>query len=234
MKKRKIHPLRLFVLIIIFLIFGLGFFFLFNDSPKTKSEEEKTTQTEEAQKEVEPASEQTDPSQPYSVDGIIIVNKKHGVSADYAPGENSEAKDHLNALLQEMLNQGLSISTSYSGYRDYEYQRSLYENYVASHGQESADTFSARPGFSEHQTGLAFDLIQPDGNLLESAAETQWVAAHAHEYGFIVRYQSGKESITGYMAEPWHIRYIGDKATDIYESGLTLEEYLGVEGGTSY
>ena len=78
---------------------------------------------------------------------------------------------------------------------------------------------------------MAFDLIQPNGALLESPNEAQWVAQNAHKYGFIVRYQSGKESITGYMAEPWHVRYVGDEAVNIYQSGLTLEEYLGVEGG---
>ena len=78
---------------------------------------------------------------------------------------------------------------------------------------------------------MAFDLIQPNGALLESHNEAQWVAQNAHKYGFIVRYQSGKESITGYMAEPWHVRYVGDEAVNIYQSGLTLEEYLHVEGG---
>ena len=134
-------------------------------------------------------------------------------------------------MIADMQSLGLSISNSYSGYRSYQYQSSLYQNYVNSYGQASADTFSARPGYSEHQSGLAFDLIQPNGALLESPNEAQWVAQNAHKYGFIVRYQSGKESITGYMAEPWHVRYVGDEAVNIYQSGLTLEEYLGVEGG---
>lgn len=168
------------------------------------------------------------------VDGILVVNKKHGLPIDYAPGEDPEAVAHLQKLIADMQAQGLSISNSYSGFRSYSYQESLYNQYLASNGQESADTFSARPGYSEHQTGLAFDLIQPNGALLESKPEADWIEANAHRYGFIVRYPLGKESITGYMAEPWHLRYIGEKASDIYASGLTLEEYLGVSGGISY
>ena len=104
-------------------------------------------------------------------------------------------------------------------------------HYVQQYGQQSADTFSARPGHSEHQAGLAFDLLHTNGQLITQAREAVWLAQNAHYYGFIVRYQSGKEAITGYQAEPWHIRYIGDQAADIYRSKRTLEEYLGVPGG---
>ena len=169
--------------------------------------------------------------EPYYVNGILIVNKKHPLPANYGSQEDPTALSQLQKMIADMQSLGLSISNSYSGYRSYQYQSSLYQNYVNSYGQASADTFSARPGYSEHQTGLAFDLIQPNGALLESPNEAQWVAQNAHKYGFIVRYQSGKESITGYMAEPWHVRYVGDEAVNIYQSGLTLEEYLHVEGG---
>lgn len=168
---------------------------------------------------------------PSYVKGIMIVNKKHGLPANYAPGENAEAKSHLVQLIADMQASGLQVSNSYSGYRSYEYQAGLYQRYVNSYGQQQADTFSARPGYSEHQTGLAFDLLSSSGQLLETPAEVNWLANHAHKYGFIVRYQAGKEHITGYVAETWHIRYVGDEAEAIYNSGLTLEEYLGVEGG---
>lgn len=170
-------------------------------------------------------------SDPYYVQGIMVVNKKHGLPANYAPQENAEAGAKIRQLIADMQSQGYAISSSYSGYRSYSYQSSLYNNYVNSYGQTQADRFSARPGYSEHQTGLAFDLKHSNGTLVETTPEVNWIAAHAHEYGFIVRYPSGKESVTGYMPEPWHLRYVGDQASAIYASGLTLEEYLGVPGG---
>ena len=168
---------------------------------------------------------------PNYVKGILVVNKKHGLSSSYAPGEDPTAGAQARKLIRDMQSQGYAVSSSYSGYRSYATQRGLYNNYVASYGQAQADTFSARPGYSEHQTGLAFDLIGSGGGLLTTPRETNWVAKNAHKYGFIVRYQPGKEAITGYVAEPWHIRYVGSEATAIYQSGLTLEEYLGVSGG---
>ena len=165
------------------------------------------------------------------IDGILIVNKKYGLPQDYAPGVDPEAQDHVNALIQEMQNQGLNVGWTTSNFRSYEYQTQLYNNYVASYGQEAADTFSARPGFSEHQTGLAFDLTTSTGELITAPTEAQWLLDHAAEYGFIVRYQEGKEAITGYQAEPWHLRYIGERAGEIAASGLTLEEFLNVPGG---
>ena len=167
-------------------------------------------------------------------DGIIVANKKHPLSKDYAPGEDATAGNAIRQLIKDMQNLGYNISSSYSGYRSYSYQAGLYNGYVASYGQASADTFSARPGYSEHQLGLAFDLIDGYGNLVESSAEVNWIKANAYKYGFIVRYTEAKQSITGYMAEPWHLRYVDDKAWDIYKSGLTLEEYLGVSGGDYY
>ncbi|WP_286357182.1 M15 family metallopeptidase [Faecalibaculum rodentium] len=168
---------------------------------------------------------------PATIAGVPIVNKKYGVSPDYAPGEDPTAAAAARELIAAMQSQGLDVSDSWSGFRSYEYQSELYNGYVASSGQEAADTFSARPGFSEHQTGLAFDLKHASGALLENPAEAQWLLDHAHEYGFIVRYQEGWESITGYMAEPWHIRYVGDIAEDIHARNIPLETFLGAEGG---
>lgn len=165
------------------------------------------------------------------VNGILLVNKKHGVPQDYAPGVDPTAQSQCNALLAQMMAEGFNMSWETSNYRSYDYQSQLYNNYVAANGQASADTFSARPGFSEHQTGLAFDLKDSTGALLTSPVEAQWLLDHSWEYGFIVRYQEGKEAITGYQAEPWHIRYVGDEAEGIARSGLTLEEYLNAPGG---
>ena len=164
-------------------------------------------------------------------DDIIIVNKKHGLSKDYNPGENPTAKAAFVRLRDDMINQGLNVGRSYSGFRSYDYQKTLYDNYVSRDGQAAADRYSARPGYSEHQTGLVFDLTDKSGNLLEDSRASQWLKDNAHNYGFIVRFQAGKEASTGYMPEAWHIRYVGKEAKDIHDSGLSLEEYFGIEGG---
>ena len=164
-------------------------------------------------------------------DDIIIVNKKHGLSKDYNPGENPTAKAAFVRLRDDMINQGLNVGRSYSGFRSYDYQKNLYDNYVSRDGQAAADRYSARPGYSEHQTGLVFDLTDKSGNLLEDSRASQWLKDNAHNYGFIVRFQAGKEASTGYMPEAWHIRYVGKEAKDIHDSGLSLEEYFGIEGG---
>ena len=165
----------------------------------------------------------------------MVVNKKHKLSADYNPGENPIAGEKVRELIQKMQELGFSISNQYSGFRSYEYQTQLYQNYVNKDGKEAADTYSARPGYSEHQTGLAFDVLNGAGGLLgenpQDEKAIEWLHSHAHEYGFIVRFQEGKEAITGYQAEAWHLRYVGDIAEQIYTSKLTLEEYFGVEGG---
>lgn len=195
----------------------------------TEASSEKTTVTE-ATTQAQAASGKADLSLGYD----IIVNKKHALPSTYAPGEDPTAGQQVRALIHRMQELGYPISDSYSGYRSYDYQTELYNNYVAREGQVAADTYSARPGYSEHQTGLAFDILDSHGNLLdgpEYSDAIHWLHTHAHEYGFIIRFQPGKEAITGYQAEAWHLRYVGDKATAIYQSGLSLEEYYGVSGG---
>lgn len=162
------------------------------------------------------------------IDGIIIANKSYSLPESYNPGGLlPECTDAFTAMQKDARSKGLSIYIS-SGFRSYESQKNIYNRYVRQDGQRLADTYSARPGHSEHQTGLAIDL-----NTITQAfartAEGKWVAAHCHEYGFIIRYPQGKEQITGYSYEPWHLRYVGiEKATAIYESGLCLEEYFGI------
>ncbi|HFI0186866.1 TPA: LD-carboxypeptidase LdcB/DacB [Streptococcus suis] len=171
----------------------------------------------------------------YSVDGkygpVIIVNKQHGLASTYNPGENSTARNAFQNLRNDMIRQGFNVGKAYSGFRSYETQQSLYLNYVQRDGQAAADRYSARPGHSEHQTGLAFDLTDASGALLTNSRAEQWLKDNAHKYGFVVRYLPGKEAVTGYMSEPWHLRYVGKEAKDIYQSGLTLEEYYGIPGG---
>ena len=116
-----------------------------------------------------------------------------------------------------------------SGYRSYATQEGLYNSYVAKDGEAVANTYSAKPGFSEHQTGLAFD-IGSVSRAFEGTAEAKWIEENAHLYGFIVRYPKGKTDITGYIYEPWHVRYLGKEvASKVKQSGLTLEEYLGLK-----
>ena len=171
----------------------------------------------------------------YSVQGkydeIIIANKHYPLSKDYNPGENPTAKAELLKLIAAMQEAGFPISDHYSGFRSYETQIQLYQDYVNKDGKAEADRYSARPGYSEHQTGLAFDLIGTDGDLVTEEKAAQWLLDHAADYGFVVRYLKGKEKETGYMAEEWHLRYVGKEAKDIAASGLSLEEYYGFEGG---
>ena len=103
------------------------------------------------------------------------------------------AKQQLLKLIAAMRKAGLNVGNSYSGYRSYAYQKQLYWGYVSRDGQSAADTYSARPGHSEHQTGLTFDLTYSSGGLIDSGPEAKWISNNAHKYGFIVRYQPGKE-----------------------------------------
>ena len=164
-------------------------------------------------------------------DEIVVANKHYPMSKDYYPGENATAKAAFLKLIEQMKEEGYAISDNYSGFRSYATQAQLYQSYVNQEGQAAADRYSARPGYSEHQTGLAFDVIGTDGQLVADAGAAQWLLDHAPDYGFVVRYPRGKESITGYMHEEWHLRYIGKEAKDIAASGLTLEEYYGFDGG---
>ncbi len=161
------------------------------------------------------------------INGIMLVNKTHPVPRDYAPGLQPVAYNAFLELQSAAAQAGYDMPLL-SGYRSYDLQTSLYNNYVATYGQAEADTFSARPGTSEHQTGLAMDVGWIDDAFANTPAGI-WLAENCYKYGFIIRYQKNKESITGYKYEPWHIRYLGkDIAKDVYESGLCLEEYLGV------
>lgn len=172
------------------------------------------------------------------VGGHIFVNKKFGLPSTYNPGENPEARAQINKLNKDMRDLGLNIGTEMSGFRTYQRQKELYDRYVKNDGVAAADRYSARPGHSDHQSGLTFDLKNKSGQLMgdndpiESKKEIDWVADNAHRYGFIVRYPKGKESITGYIYEPWHLRYLGvEDATKVYNSGLTMEEYFKMPGG---
>lgn len=165
--------------------------------------------------------------QPTYINGILVVNKTYALPADYNPGLDPTCKAQFDTLVQAAAAEGLNIYLS-SGFRSYDYQARIYNNYLNWYGQEKTDTLSARAGHSEHQTGLAID-VNTITDSFGSTPEAAWLAEHAHEFGFIIRYPKGKEHITGYKYEPWHLRYLGlETAAAVYSSGLTLEEYLGV------
>lgn len=168
--------------------------------------------------------------QPTYINGILLVNKDYGLPPTFGNGDDPTALAKLQQLQRDAQAQGINISNSYSGYRSYQDQTQLYNNYVNLHGEEEANTFSAKPGFSEHQTGLTFDLKDFNGQLVEDPITSQWIKDNCAKYGFIIRYPEGKEDITGYIYEPWHIRYVGEEAANqIMNNNTTLEQYLGVK-----
>lgn len=176
------------------------------------------------------------PKKEHYVDGILLANKVYPMPSDFAPGESKEARAAFDELNKEAAKSNFTFD-AFSTYRSYDRQETLYNNYVARDGKEKADRYSARPGFSEHQTGLAFDIGEV-GNSNDYAddrfGETEagkWLAENAADFGFIMRYPKGKESITGYQYESWHFRYVGKKiAKEIYGNNSTLEEYLNDKG----
>jgi len=180
---------------------------------------------------------------------IVLVNKENRLEKDdytkeysipnieFVPnGDTSvrkmekEAAQALENLFKAAEKKNI-ILLGVSGYRNYNYQEKLYNNKVERSGKEEADKFVAQPGESEHQTGLAMDVLSNEYTTLDEGFKNtkacKWISENCYKYGFIVRYPEGKEGITGYDYEPWHIRYVGvEAAKEISENGITLEEYL--------
>ncbi len=167
----------------------------------------------------------------YKADDMVVIDRcDTAVGSSETRQMRQMAADPLNQLFDGAKAAGYTLVLR-TGYRSYSYQSSLYNGYVQRNGQAEADRFSAKPGESEHQTGLCCDVGVPGGSLtgFNGSKEAAWLAEHAHEYGFIIRYPEGKEDKTGYMYESWHIRYVGETAAAyIYENNICLEEYLGV------
>lgn len=161
------------------------------------------------------------------VDGIMIANKTYTLPRDFAPGTQPDAYDAFLEMQSAAAEDGISLYIV-SGFRSYDDQDSIYARYVNSDGREAADTYSSRPGHSDHQTGYTFDLNSLEQSF-EDTPEGIWLAENCASFGFIIRYPKGKDAYTGYMFEPWHVRYIGvEKAEAITASGLSLEEYYGI------
>ncbi|WP_210139720.1 M15 family metallopeptidase [Staphylococcus sp. GDY8P120P] len=165
------------------------------------------------------------------IDEILVVNKDISLPAHFNPGENEVAREALHKFLNDGNKKGYHLSSA-SGFRSYQTQEQLFNRYVQRDGKAAANKYSAKPGHSEHQTGLTYDIVSEntDTNFKTSFGKTeegQWIKHNAHKYGFIIRYPKGKTHITGYQYEPWHIRYVGkDTAKALYNHSETLEEYL--------
>lgn len=175
-------------------------------------------------------------------DITLLVNKYNYLNENYVPNDltlinpkyttrenklRAQAASSFEALAADALKDGIKIYAA-SSYRSYSYQKNLYNYYVSIDGIEEADTYSARPGFSEHQTGLAVDIANINKILIEeNDKEFTWLKNNAHKYGFILRYQKSTEKITGYIYEPWHYRYVGTElASYIYSNNITYDEYI--------
>lgn len=213
---------------------------------------------------IEPAAPELLPSsgfndERYSLDAAespwVVVNKARPLEPeDYVPDDlvtvsgvtfadggtmRQEAADALAKMADGAAAQGLRLRGS-SAYRGYERQGEIYDHYVVESDVASADTFSARQGYSEHQTGWSADLYDSAACRLKrcfgSAEAGKWVAAHGAEYGFVIRYPDGKSDITGYKYEPWHVRYVGsDLALEMRDRGAqTLEEFFGLPAAPNY
>ncbi len=252
---KKRHPLRLVVGLVL-IIAAIAWFSLDHHTSANKPSQAKTTASHAV---VAPSFDKkryslTDPTSIW-----VIVNKQHPlqpksyVPTDLVvptvplrvPGNDSmqlraPAAAALEAMFTAAKTQGLNLMLA-SGYRSYQYQVALYNGYVQSQGQATADTQSARPGYSEHQTGLAADLEPSSRNCeldacFQNTPEGKWVALNAYKYGFIIRYTADKTAVTGYEFEPWHVRYVGTDLTNAMHTQhiQTLEEFFGVSGGTTY
>ena len=211
-----------------------------SEAEQTKSEEKPAETQSEAPKATFDKSKYstTEAASPW-----VVVNKQHSLNPlQYAPSDlvsaggsqqmRQEATTALAKLFAGAKAEGLTLQ-ALSGYRSYARQQTVYQNYVNTYGQAEADTFSANPGYSEHQTGWAIDIGGGGCGIEDCFANTphgKWVAANGHKYGFIVRYPAGKQAVTGYKYEPWHIRYVGvELATEMHSQNVqTLEEFFNL------
>ena len=164
------------------------------------------------------------------LDNTYVPNDITNIPLTYAFSDNQATKEVLSAfknMWQKAKSENLNLIVN-SSYRDYESQENVWNNYEARNGEEYADSIAARPGYSEHQTGLALDIITygANKNTFEDTDEFKWLQKNAHKYGFILRYPKDKEDITGYEYESWHYRYVGvEAATEIHNKKITYDEY---------
>ena len=171
------------------------------------------------------------------VDGFMIANKTYSLPSSFNPGElDSTVLNAAGKMFAAAKSEKGYKMWAQSGFRSYSTQESIYNRYVSNDGKASADTYSARPGHSEHQTGLAFDVCSDDKPCITSGfnntPQAKWLSENAWKYGFILRYVDGKSNETGYKYESWHFRYVGsDLAEKLYNNGnwITMEDYFGID-----
>lgn len=251
--------LKYFVgLAVLFLLLGGGFFYLSNkpkDEPASEKSTESVIETGQADSQADTNHSSSFDKNMHSIsspDSIwVVVNKNRPLPDGYEPSDlvvpsvrlrldstNQQMKFRRAAAgaLQEMFTAadraGVTLVFG-SGYRSAALQKQFYDNYVAQDGQAAADRYSARPGTSEHQTGLSFDATNLRGEChletcFKNTPEGKWLAQNAYKYGFIIRYPDGKEAVTGYQYEPWHMRYVGKElAAEMHRQNIvTLEEFF--------
>ncbi|WP_062107306.1 M15 family metallopeptidase [Bacillus niameyensis] len=230
-----------------------------NNTIEKNNKDEENTNQEKPPADDKNSNASKDNSKPKAIEVVtdptdirVLVNKQFKLPDDYAPDDlvypdvrfifsekvekrqmREVAAKELEKMFAAAEKDGIYLAGA-SGYRSQATQIILYNNYVDKDGKEAADRYSARPGHSEHQTGLTMDVSTSSGecavqDCFADTPEAKWLAEHAHDYGFIIRYPKGKENITGYQYEPWHIRYVGTEiAKELSEKNITLEEYFGV------
>lgn len=245
---------KILTIVLIFLVFS-GFYFWLAPyaeegvgESRTDMEREQASGDTSAEETFENKENQPEAAD-HSLDYLILVNKTHGLGQSYKPKDLKSVKyvckDRPEAYqklrkkaakaftrLSEAAGKEGKVIKLTTGFRPYEYQKILHKQYVQADGKKRAEQYSAKPGFSEHQTGLCADVSSPSVNyeLVQKYGKTKegkWLAKNAHKYGFIIRYPKDKEAVTGYEYEPWHIRYVGKAAArEIYRQEITLEEFL--------
>ncbi|MEF9893516.1 M15 family metallopeptidase [Anaerorhabdus sp.] len=252
-RKRKIRLGRVIVVLAV-LIALIGFTYILTKPIFDKNTLPSSTATPEVETPITTPNSTPSPTPtptPVSLDHTsydsiyVIINKTHPLPEDYEPTDlvvpnvkatkdgltmRKEAAEALEVMFNAAKEEGHTLIFG-SGYRSYSTQERLFNNYVARDGEDAANRYSARPGQSEHQTGLAADI--GDGSLanwlknsFKDTPEGIWLKENSYKYGFVLRFMDGKEDITGYMFEPWHFRYVGvEEAQKIVDSGLTLEEF---------
>ncbi|SIS47250.1 M15 family metallopeptidase [Salimicrobium flavidum] len=220
------------------------------ETKETQVEPKEEPETDTADRKVSEDGSMIEVEDPERMD--VIVNKQRKLPEGYEPPDmtvpevpfsfeefhpkkqmREEAAGALEELFQSAEEEGMNLVAA-SGYRSYERQKTIYENSVAQNGEEYANRYSAKPGTSEHQTGLAMDVTSREMNfrLEQSFIDTEegkWLEENAHRFGFVIRYPEGKTDITGYAYEPWHLRYLGEElAGKVHEQNKTLEEFFGL------
>lgn len=194
-----------------------------------KKEEKKVIKEEEKAEVVEETNQIEQIDGVTYINGTLIVNKTYSLPSSYDPGGlTNEFMDAFYEMQAAASLDNINLFIA-SGYRDYDYQVDLYNKYVETDGKEAADTYSARPGYSEHQSGLAADINAADDSF-NGTPEAKWLDENCYKYGFVIRFPEGKEAYTGYVYESWHIRYVGKElAKKIhYSGGISLEEYFNI------